>query len=157
MLNKFNTGNFLSKQNIKSKQIRKELVKHAILYDPLVDEYFYCRKLTELSINNSEVETLFNNVGRDIHSLMALLRGHQIGIIDKNFIYDVISKSTDVKWLITSVKIKLHKLLGLDKIKIMCYDNPGLYEIAVKKRINGYSYDEVCYFIQSYLIDINKE
>jgi hypothetical protein len=154
MLNKFSTKIF-SKKVIKSKQIKKELVKHAILLDPLVDELFYCRKLKELSINNSEIETLFNNIGRDIPSLMALLRGHQIGIIHKNFIYDIISKPTDVKWLIKLVRIKIHKLLGLDKIKVMCHDNPGLYEVAVKKRLNGFSYDEVCEFVQCH--DINRE
>lgn len=157
MLKKFSTRILTNKQNIKSKEIKKELVKHAILYDPLVDEYFYCRKLKELSINNSEIEILFNNVGSDILSLMALLRGHQIGIVHKNFIYDIISTPTDVKWLIKLVRIKMYKLLGLNKIKIMCHDNPGLYEIAVKKRLNGSSFDEVCCFVQSYLIDINKE
>ena len=88
---------------------------------------------------------------------MALLRGHQLRLIDKNYIANVIYNPTDVKWLINSVQKKLHKLLGLDEIKIMCYDNPGLYEIAVKKRINGFSYDEVCYFVQISLIDINRE
>lgn len=158
MLNKFSTRIFSNKV-IKSKQIKKELVKYTILLDPLVDEFFYCRKLKELSINNSQIETLFNNVGKDIPSLMALLRGHQIGIVNKNLIYDIISKPTptDTRWLIKLVQIKIHKLLGLYKIKIMCHDNPGLYEIAVKKRLNGFSYDEVCEFVQCRLIDINKE
>jgi hypothetical protein len=161
MLHKFESLVIKSKFNqiTTAKQIKKELIKHAILYDPLVDENFYCRKLNKLSINNSEIEILYNNVGKDIYSLMALIRGQQIGIINKKFIYDIISisRSTDLKWLIKLVKIKIHKLLGLDKIKIMCHDNPGLYELAVRKRINGFSYDETCYFVQSHLIDINKE
>lgn len=148
---------FKFNKNIKSKQIKKDLIKYAILYDPLVDENFYCRKLNDLSINDKQIETLFNNVGGDIISLMALLRGHQIGLVRKDFIYEVISEPTDVKWLINSVQIKLHKLLGLDIIKSMCKDNPGLYEIAVKKRINGCSFDEVCYFVQVSLININNK
>ena len=97
MLNKF--GSFVTKVNYvklnkitTAKQIRKELVKHAILYDPLVDEYFYCRKLDNLFIDNSQIETLFNNVGRDIYSLMALIRGQQFGIIDEKFIYNIITQ-----------------------------------------------------------------
>jgi hypothetical protein len=142
---------------VKSKQIKKDLIKHAILLDPLVDEHFYCRKINELSINRSQLEALFKNTGNHIPSLMALLRGHQIGIVRKDFIYDAISEPTDVKWLIDSVQKKLHKLLGLDEIKIMCKDNPGLYEIAVRKRINGCSFDEVCYFVQVSLVDINNK
>lgn len=142
----------------KAKQIKKELIKNAILFDPLVDENFYCYRLKQLSINNSQIELLYDNVGKDIYSLMALIRGEQIGLIDKNFVHKVITSPSDVKWLINSVKIKMHKLLGLDQIKRMCHDNPGLYELAVKKRINGSSYDEVCDFVQYHIIiDKNKE
>ena len=140
-----------------AKQIRKGLVKNAILFDPLVSEDFYCRRLDKLFMDNSQVEVLFNNVGRDIYSLMALLRAEQIGIIDKEYIYDVILEPTDVKWLIKLVHVRMIKLLGLDKIKIMCHNNPGLYELAFYKRINGFNYDEVCEFVESKIMDVNRE
>lgn len=75
---------------VRSKRIKKDLVKYSMLFDPLVDKNFYCRKLEELSINHHQTETLFDNVGRDMLSLMALLRGHQVGLINKKFIYNVI-------------------------------------------------------------------
>jgi len=144
-------------KTIKSKQIKKDLIKHTILLDPLVDEHFYWHKLNELSINRSQLEAVFKNTGNHIPSLMALLRGHQLGLIDNNFIYNVIDRPADVRWLIYLVQIKLHKLLGLDEIKLICRDNPGLYEIAVRKRINGFSFDEVCYFVEVSLININNK
>ena len=112
------SGNLVINKIIRSKRIKKDLIKYAMLFDPLVDKNFYCRKLKELSINHHRTETLFENVGRDLFSLMALLRGHQIGLIN-------------------SVQIELHKLLGLDEI--ICHGNLWLYELAVKKRIHGCS------------------
>lgn len=90
---------------------------------------------------------------------MALLRGEQIGVIDKQYIYDVISAPKNVKWVIKAVQMEMRKLLGLDQIKIMCHNNTELYELAVEKRINGNSFDEVCDFVQYHLIiaKINKE
>ena len=141
----------------KASQIKKELIKSAILFDPLVDENFYCRKLKQLDINDFQIETLFNNVGKDILSLMALIRGHQVGVIDDEFIYDILLQPTDIKWLINAVQMKIHKLLGLDKIKLICHNNPNLYKLAVKKRLNGESYDDVYDFVHINLIDLNKE
>jgi len=153
-----NYSKFLRNKKItKSYQIKKELIKHTILFDPLVDENFYCRQLDYLNITDSEIESLYNNIGKDIPSLMALLRGRQIGIISKEFIYDAILQPTDAKWLIDPVKIKIYKLLGLDEIKRMCYNNIDLYEIAVKRRFNGESFDDVCSFVQYSLIKSNKE
>lgn len=142
---------------VKAKQIKKELIKNAILFDPLVDKNFYCRKLKKLSINNQQMEILFHNIGNDVYSLMALLRGHQIGIIDEKFIYKVILNPMDIKWLINPVIINVHRLLGLDKIKIICHDNPGLYELAKRKRMDGDTFEQVYDFVQDHLIDLNKE
>lgn len=135
------SGNFVNKI-VKSKRIKKDLVKYAMLFDPLVDKNFYCRKLKELSIDHYKTETLFENVGRDMFSLMALLRGHQIGLIDKKFIDNIILQPTDVKWLINRVQIELHRLLRLDEIKIMCHGNQNLYELAAKKRMHGWNYEK---------------
>jgi len=140
----------------KAKQIKNELIKNAILFDPLVDQKFYCYRINKLHINNNQLEILYKNIGEDIYSLMALIRGEQIGIINKKLIYKILEEPTDVRWLIDCVKIKLHRLLGLDKIKIMCNDDINLYELAVVKRINGFSYDEVCDFINHHIY-MNRE
>ena len=103
------SGNFVMNKIIRSKRIKKDLVKYAILFDPLVEKHFYCRKLKELSINHHRTETLFENVGRNVFLLMALLRGHQIRLIDEKFIYNVILKPTDVKLLINKVQININK------------------------------------------------
>ncbi len=90
---------------------------------------------------------------------MALIRGQQIGIIDEKYIYNVIIRPTNVKWLIKAVRIEMYKLLGLDKIKIICNNDSDLYKLAVEKRINGNNFDEVYDFVQYHIIlsNINKE
>lgn len=151
-----NALKFISKR-FSIENINKQLINKARKIDPLVDEKFYCRKLTDLNIKGDDIERLYNHVGNDIIKLMALLRGHQLGVIDTQFVYNVLDNPTDVQWLVNKVKIKLHKLLGLDKIEQLCGGNKKLYKEAVKKRLHGSNYDETCEFVYSNKYKMNKE
>lgn len=147
---------FISKKTTIS-NINKQLINKAKEIDPLVDENFYCRKLKELNINGNNVEKLYNNVDKDIIKLMALLRGCQLGVIDRQYIYDVLEIPTNVSWLVDKVQMELHTLLGLDSIEKLCKGDKDLYNKAVQKRLHGFSYEEVYDYVTYTKLGINKE
>jgi len=148
-ITKIQLENPLIKKLVNNQSSAYAILKSIMLFsdhiDPLVSPNFYYGKLDKLGIYGPNIETLFELCERDLIGFMAVIRAHQLALIDDFWIRNTIESKEyiNTQLIIRSVQAELYRLLDIKPLQEICGNNWDIFNRALYRRIKGHDKEPV--------------